>query len=146
MTENEIRKYIEELREKARLFSKSGYATAGMEKAFNKSADTIENLLNELEAYRAIGLTPELIEAMQGHNIAMINDLGEYQSIGTIDEFKDLKEKAEPKKIIAKKKTQSYLGTDYYCPTCHKRQLTAYIKVKGDDYCKDCGQHFDWSE
>lgn len=72
MTENEVRKYIEELREKARLFGKSGYATAGMEKAFNKSADMIENLLNELEAYKAIG---------------------------TIEEFKSLKEKNTAKKV-----------------------------------------------
>lgn len=48
-------------------------------------------LLNE---YKATGLTPELIEAMQGHNIAMINDLEEYQEIGTVEELKEIRAKA----------------------------------------------------
>ena len=48
-------------------------------------------LLNE---YKATGLTPELIEAMQGHNIAMINDLAEYQEIGTVEELKEIRAKA----------------------------------------------------
>lgn len=101
MTENEIRKYIEELREKARLFSKNGYATAGMEKAFNKSADSIENLLNELEAYRAIG---------------------------TIEEFKALKEKNTPKKRGIWKSGHTC------CPNCERGVLTA------DRFCSYCGQ------
>lgn len=42
--------------------------------------------LEEIQQYRALGLTPELIEAMQGHNIAMINDLAEYQALGTVEE------------------------------------------------------------
>ena len=49
-------------------------------------------LLNE---YKATGLTPELIEAMQGHNIAMINDLEEYQATGTVEEIKALKLKED---------------------------------------------------
>lgn len=50
--------------------------------------------LEEIKQYRAIGLTPELIEAMQGHNIAMINDLAEYQEIGTVEELKEIRAKA----------------------------------------------------
>ena len=50
------------------------------------------NLIEEVQQYRAIGLTPELIEAMQGHNVALINDLGEYQAIGTVEEFKAYKQ------------------------------------------------------
>lgn len=49
--------------------------------------------LEEIQQYRAIGLTPDLIDAMQGHNVALINDLGEYQQIGTVEEFKALKER-----------------------------------------------------
>lgn len=52
----------------------------------------IAKQLEELKQYRAIGLTPELIEAMQGHNVALINDLGEYQAIGTIEELKAYKQ------------------------------------------------------
>ena len=47
-----------------------------------------KKLLEELEQYRALGMTPELIEAMQGHNIAMINDLAEYQALGTVEELR----------------------------------------------------------
>ena len=54
--------------------------------------DCVVEALTEVQAYRATGLTPELIEAMKGHNIALINDLGEYQQIGTIEEFKALKQ------------------------------------------------------
>ena len=52
----------------------------------------IAKQLEELKQYRAIGLTPELIEAMQGHNVALINDLGEYQAIGTVEELKAYKQ------------------------------------------------------
>lgn len=31
---------------------------------------------------------------MQGHNIAMINDLAEYQEIGTVEELKEIRAKA----------------------------------------------------
>ena len=78
--------------------------------------------------------------------IEALEEIQQYRAIGTVEEFKVLKDKSVAKKIIAKKKTKSYLGTDYYCPTCNKRQLTAYMLSKGDDYCKDCGQKLDWSE
>ena len=76
--------------------------------------------------------------------INALEEIQAYRAIGTVEEFKALKENSVAKKIIAKKKTKSYLGTDYYCPTCDERQLTAYAISKGDDYCKDCGQKLDW--
>ena len=48
--------------------------------------------MEELEQYRAIGLRPEQIEVMQGHNIALINDLEGYQSLGTVEELKEARE------------------------------------------------------
>lgn len=39
----------------------------------------VAEYLKELQQYRAIGLSPELIEAMQGHNVALIEQLAEYQ-------------------------------------------------------------------
>lgn len=42
--------------------------------------------LEEIQKYRAIGLSPELIEAMQGHNIALINQVEEARE-KAIDEF-----------------------------------------------------------
>lgn len=122
---------------------------------YGEVASGLESILKEYEQYRAIGTVKELQSmkehgAFTGTELAQIAvcqmELQKYMAIGTIDEFKALKEKSVAKKIIAKKKTQSYLGTDYYCPMCDKRQLTAYAISKGDDYCKDCGQKLDWSE
>ena len=111
MTENEVKKYIEELREKARLFGKSGYATAGMEKAFHKSADTIENLLNELEQYRAIG---------------------------TVKEFKALKEKSVAKKVIKGLDVESRI-VYYRCPNCDAIVGSDLTKLHSNN-CPYCGQ------
>lgn len=69
-------------------------------KRVTEARDIAIQALEEIQEYKAIGLTPELIEAMQGHNVALINDLGEYQAIGTIDEFKALKEKNETLKAL----------------------------------------------
>ena len=92
---------------------------------FDMAMATAIKALEEIQAYRAIGLTPELIEAMQGHNVALINDLGEYQLIGTVEEFKALKEKSEPKEMDR-----------CYCPICRHyfEDTDAY------NYCPVCGQ------
>lgn len=99
-----------------------------------KTLETAIKALEEIQQYRAIGLTPELIEAMQGHNVALINDLGEYQAIGTIDEFKALKEKSEPKKI------DIWANGEEHCPFCDKNLTTFY----GFANCFSCGQKLDW--
>lgn len=135
MTENEAIKSLELCKE-SRIFIPN-----------NIVLDMAIQALEEIQQYRAIGLTPELIEAMQGHNIALINDLGEYQSIGTIDEFKALKEKDEPKKpepIDYEKYTDivtnaKFLRGAYWCPNCEHT-------VRSGIYCDDCGQALDWSE
>lgn len=88
MTENEA---IEELKTSialAKMCTQNSERKKEIE-AYNMAIKALE----EIQSYRAIGLTPELIEAMQGHNVALINDLGEYQLIGTVEEFKALKEK-----------------------------------------------------
>ena len=83
MTENEIIEMLEI--EKSYMDSHAGRSQS------EALAYAIESV-KEIQQYRAIGLTPELIEAMQGHNVALINDLGEYQQIGTIEEFKAYKQ------------------------------------------------------
>ena len=61
MTENEIKEYVTEIRHKADIFRKSGFATAGFATHFDKSADIIEELL----PYMAIGTVEELKEAKE---------------------------------------------------------------------------------
>lgn len=99
--------------------------------------------LEEIQQYRAIGLTPELIEAMQGHNIALINDLGEYQAIGTVEQCRTAVERMKPKKptnIAMVKDRKICVGRIGKCPCCGSA-------VAEDNFtCKDCFQVLDWTE
>lgn len=128
--------------------------------------DFTEMYKEELEQYRALGLTPELIEAMQGHNIAMINDLAEYQALGTVRQVQDfiadwrkfrelgnLEElRVARDKQVAKKpfKTMDknnpyYKYMPWCCPCCRE---TLYEDTEWGEqefaYCTDCGQKLDW--
>ena len=63
--------------------------------------------------------------------IKALEELQQYRAIGTIEEFKDLKEKSEPKKI----KYEEYCGfSDPVCSEC-KRDIDSE-----DKYCRWCGQ------
>lgn len=75
--------------------------------------------------------------------IAALEKVQEFEAIGTIEEFKALKEKDTPKKPIIKEWCPAI------CPNC-KQNLS---ESKGDGYwlhytslerC-DCGQKLDWS-
>lgn len=126
MTENEAIKVINDKYETFFALSTTN--------VFDIAMATAIKALEEIQQYRAIGLTPELIEAMQGHNVALINDLGEYQAIGTVEEFKALKEKNEPKKI------DIWANGEEHCPFCDKNLTTFY----GFANCFSCGQKLDW--
>lgn len=62
----------------------------------------------------------------------------DYCAIGTLEEFKELKEKATPKKPINKQGFPRF----GYCPACKK------TVTKSSDYvgCSWCLQTLDWSE
>lgn len=62
----------------------------------------------------------------------------EYGEIGTLEEFKELKEKATPKKPI----NQQGFPRFGYCPTCGKT-VTKHSSYVG---CTWCLQTLDWSE
>lgn len=117
-------------------------------KKFENAEETIDMAIQALEEnqqYRELGtvehikLTFELCKGLD----AMVKM---YQAIGTVDEFKALKEKS-----VAKK--PDYEGDGYYngqivldtwiCPNCGK-----HYEVDYDDYehCPNCGQHIDHSE
>ena len=75
--------------------------------------------------------------------ITALEEVQQYRAIGTIDEFKALKEKNEPKKPILNnpKINEFYIKEAKLCPACH-----SYINNCSGDYCRDCGQKLDWSE
>ena len=65
-----------------------------------------------------------------------------FEAIGTIEDFKALKEKSVAKKAIVYGHNDA-VGTDVgLCPVCNDRPLRAC----DNQYCPDCGQKLDWSE
>lgn len=79
--------------------------------------------------------------------ISALEEVQQLHAIGTVEEFKELKEKATAKKAIPidyEKYTEvvknaKLLRGAYWCPNC------GHV-VKSGDYCNDCGQKLDWSE
>ena len=143
MTENEAKRQIKE-----------HLVIAGCEDLFCdvEALETAIQALEEIQQYRAIGSVKEIkIREAQFARLSegYLNDLTllrEYQSIGTVEEFKALKEKNEPKKAIGKRKYD-----EAYCPACNEVisdgefwALDEYVH-----HCNYCGQAVkgvDWSE
>lgn len=89
MTENEA-KLLEKLDELANDTEVDMYSVANLNFFFEESANTIRKLIEEIQSYRAIGTTPtRILELVGGLNI----ELSKYAEIGTVEEFKALKEK-----------------------------------------------------
>ncbi len=65
MKENKVSKIVEELRNKAKIFKDSGCAVDGIVQAFENSANTIEELFEEIQQYRAIGTIEECKKAVE---------------------------------------------------------------------------------
>ena len=76
-----------------------------------------------------------------------LQEYPKFKEIGTIEEFKALKEKSvgkkpEPidyEKYIDVVYNAKFLRGAYWCPNCKHT-------VRSGDYCDDCGQKLDWSE
>lgn len=68
-----------------------------------------------------------------------------FESIGTVEEFKALKEKSMAKKptpidyekYIGVIENAKFLRGAYWCPNCKHT-------VRSGTYCSDCGQKLDW--
>lgn len=72
-------------------------------------------------------------------------ELVEYQTIGTIDEFKALKEKSVAKKPHSISIANDIGNSMVECPICHARSDYDVKSIKRG-YCWKCGQKLDWSE
>lgn len=62
-----------------------------------------------------------------------LEEIQAYRAIGTVKEFKALKEKSEPKK-------PRWYG-HHFCPNCNS---IVYVNGGKDIYCPKCGQKLDW--
>ena len=112
MTENEAKEIVKKLRNKAELFKNSGFAVDGIVKSFEDSANAIETLSEEIQQYRAIG---------------------------TIEEFKALKERNKPEKPLFVPTDDTCLYQEYRCPSCNE-----WLADKFKPYRCKCGQKLDW--
>lgn len=107
-----------------------------------KAIDVLQDMITEGQSNGDVivarGDEEELKTAIQA-----LEEIQQYRAIGTIEEFKDLKEKAEAKKPILNnpKIDEFYVKEAKLCPSCH-----SYINDCSGDYCRDCGQKLDWSE
>ena len=75
-------------------------------------------------------------------HIDLLEELEQYRAIGTVEEFKALKEKQIPKKIVINnipKTSWTKATTKYTCPSCDR-----VIGFNGLNYCSCCGQKLDW--
>ena len=85
---------------------------------------------------------------MDSYN-GMIHDFGDdmsaleqYRAIGTIEEFKTLKEKSVAKKVVVEhipKTSWTKEISHYLCPSCR-----SIFSFGGKPYCSKCGQKIDW--
>lgn len=74
-------------------------------------------------------------------------ELVEYQTIGTIEEFKALKEKNEPKKAKWHPNPCAEDNRIPICPNCNTIMVRTEIFGRTiDEHCVSCGQAIDWSE
>ena len=84
-----------------------------------------------------------------------LKEIQQHRAIGTVEEFKDLKEKSVAKKVFdfQVNKMQSFCEDDFgrempctikvfqfYCPNCN-RKIASRFKI---NKCTNCNQIFDW--
>ena len=72
--------------------------------------------------------------------VQVLKEIREYRAIGTVEEFKALKDKNEPKKVeyVEYRKEE---GEGYPFCECGKCLIVDFVRVK---YCPACGQKLDW--
>jgi hypothetical protein len=71
-------------------------------------------------------------------HIDLLEELQAYREIGTIEEFKALKEKNVAKKVIFAKNIMTKEKA-CYCPSCKRIVESIHI------HCWNCGQKLDWN-
>ena len=159
MTENEVFEHISNLAGDYKCFD---------EKISHQESLILCNLIEEIQQYRAIGTVEDIQEVM-----ALCKSLQEtvcrYMNIGTIEEFKALKDinriadnlskmeriefKALKEKSVAKKPYIQQIVKDfrehdcYECPNCDC--FVGYVSEFQEEhyqdiYCPNCGQKLDW--
>ena len=112
------------------------------EKISHRESLILCNLIEEIQQYRAIG-TIEEFKALKDIN-RIADNLSKMERI----EFKALKEKNEPKKPYIQQIVKDFREHDCYeCPNCDC--FVGYVSECQEEhyqdiYCPNCGQKLDW--
>lgn len=139
MTENEA---IKELKEDYNELGKAIPCDTGWGVAINEAYSIAIKALEEIQEYRAIG-TVEEFKALKDIN-RIADNLSKMERI----EFKALKEKNEPKKPYIQQIVKDFREHDCYeCPNCDC--FVGYVSECQEEhyqdiYCPNCGQKLDW--
>lgn len=72
--------------------------------------------------------------------INALEEIQQYRAIGTVEEFRELKEKETANPIKGRKFVEAI------CPHCESEIFDTYWAFGGIHYCSDCGSAIDWSE
>ena len=90
--------------------------------------------MTEQEAVEMLDSFYEMDEMYAAAQIAIkaLEEIKQYRAIGTIEEFKALKEKSEPKEIEEHNFQDEV--PHYLCPSC--RSIVSF----NQNYCDECGQ------
>ena len=97
--------------------------------------EAIKELVDYVAEYDKLTISFETVTLSR----KALEEIQQYRAIGTIEEFKALKEKETPKKLIVKG-VMGFQGEETYCcPNCGLDN-----SQWGCNRCVDCGQKLDW--
>lgn len=101
------------------------------------------NALKEAQKYQETGHTPAMVrDLIRGYktehkqNMKLVNELEDYQQIGTPEECRAAAEKQAEKKVLHNRTLKIY-----FCPICERK-----CNYMHSLYCSGCGQKLDWSD
>ena len=145
MTENEA---IKEIKRWTEILLRAG-SRCTTETA--EAQDMAIKALEEVQQYRETGHTPAMVrDLIRGYktehaqNMKLVNELEDYQQIGTPEELRVLKDKQVAKKVSLRR-VRKVDGFDIgECPTCGE---DVSRDCDGTDiFCPYCGQKLNWED
>lgn len=104
--------------------------------------EAIKELYTSIDLAKMCVQTPERKKEIEAYNTAIqaLKDILPYRAIGTIEEFKALKEKS-----VAKKPSKDEFDR-FTCSDCGWIVSTEEYGGRFLPHCENCGQAIDWSE
>lgn len=87
-----------------------------------KAIDTLQDMITEGQSNGDVIVARDDEEELKTA-IQALEELQQYRAIGTIEEFKDLKEKSVAKKPVVKG-VMGFAGEEeYHCPNCNQKLM-----------------------